>query len=82
VQVLDQSGETTYQQEPNQGFVEQTRELIGWLEGGPEHRSPGESGLACTEILMAIHESARTGQVIELPLQVDGYPMLHRLGGS
>jgi UDP-N-acetyl-2-amino-2-deoxyglucuronate dehydrogenase len=80
VELFDRAGRETLQSEPNDGFAEQTRELIGWIEGEPEHRSPGESGKACTEILMAIYESARIGQVVQLPLHVDGYPMLKMVG--
>jgi predicted dehydrogenase len=76
VEVLTPTGVTRFQVEPNQGFVEQTGELIAWLEGGPVHRSPPEAGLACTEIMMAMYESARTHQVVHLPLQARGYPML------
>jgi predicted dehydrogenase len=80
VLLMDSSGAQNHDQEPNSGFAEQTGELIRWLEGGPAHRSPGENGLANTEILMAAHESARTGQLIHMPFEDAGYPMLKRVG--
>ena len=65
--LTDKNGISTFQEEPIPGFVEQTREMIAWLEGGPEHRSSGEKGRAATELLMAMHESARTRELVELP---------------
>ena len=44
-----------------------------------EHRSAGHHGRATTEILMGIHESARLGEVVHMPLGVSGYPMRDRL---
>lgn len=79
VDLYDSNGLTEIREEPNHGFVEQTREMIAWLEGGPEHRSTGEKGRATTELLMAFHESARTRELVELPLTVGYDPMRKRL---
>jgi len=76
---FDKTGAHEFRAEPSQGFVEQTREMIRWVEGGPEPRNPGEKGRAVTELLMAIHESARTGAVVNLPLEARGYPMEERV---
>jgi UDP-N-acetyl-2-amino-2-deoxyglucuronate dehydrogenase len=76
---FDKHGANEFRAEPNQGFIEQTREMISWVEGGPEPRNPGEKGRAVTELLMAIHESARTGSLVRFPLEVRGYPMEDRL---
>jgi hypothetical protein len=79
VDLIDRSGTKTFQEPPTQGFVKQTRELIAWVEGGPGHRNAGEIARATTEILMAIHESARTRELIHLPLASGDYPMQVRL---
>ena len=43
-------------------------------EGTP-HPMSGDSALAGSEVLMAVYESARLNQRIELPLQQDEYPL-------
>ena len=53
----------------------QVRELIAWIEGGPEHRGTGKKARATVEIMMALYESARQHCVINLPLQEEGYPL-------
>ena len=53
----------------------QVRELIAWIEGGPEHRGAGRKARATVEIMMALYESARRHHVIQLPLQEEGYPL-------
>ena len=53
----------------------QTRELIAWLEGGPEHRGQGKKARATVEVMMAIYESARQNRVIHFPLQEKVYPL-------
>ena len=53
----------------------QVRELIAWIEGGPEHRGTGKKARATVEIMMALYESARQHRVIQLPLQEEGYPL-------
>ncbi len=53
----------------------QVRELIAWIEGGPEHRGSGHKARATVEIMMALYESARQHHVIQLPLQEMDYPI-------
>ena len=53
----------------------QTRELMAWMEGGPEHRGSGYKARDTVEIMMALYESARQHQVIRLPMQEKGYPL-------
>jgi UDP-N-acetyl-2-amino-2-deoxyglucuronate dehydrogenase len=53
----------------------QVRELIAWIEGGPEHRGSGYKARATVEIMMSILESARQHHVIHLPLQEMEYPL-------
>ncbi len=79
--LTDRNGITTFREEPRPGFIEQTRELIAWVEGGPEHRSSDGQGRAATELLMAMHESARTRELIELPLEIGYDPMKRRVEG-
>ncbi len=79
VVITDGNGITTFREEPRPGFMEQTREMIAWMEGGPEHRSSDRQGRAATELLMAMHESARTGELIELPLKIGYDPMKKRV---
>lgn len=79
VVLTDRNGITTFREEPRPGFIEQTREMIDWVEGGPEHRSSERQGRAATELLVAMHESARTGELIELPLEIGYDPMKMRV---
>ena len=53
----------------------QTRELIEWIEGGPEHRGSGRKARDTVEIMMAMYESARRNRVVRLPLKEKGYPL-------
>ncbi|MBI2504275.1 MAG: Gfo/Idh/MocA family oxidoreductase [Candidatus Latescibacteria bacterium] len=53
----------------------QVRELIRWIEGGPEHRGAGRKARDTVEIMMALYESARRHRVISLPLQEQEYPL-------
>jgi hypothetical protein len=53
----------------------QTRELINWIEGGPEHRGSGRRARDTVEIMMAIYESARQHRVIKLPMEEKEYPL-------
>jgi predicted dehydrogenase len=53
----------------------QVRELIRWLEGGPEHRCSGRRARQTTEIMMATYESARRHRVVHLPVEEASYPL-------
>ena len=53
----------------------QTRELIEWIEGGPESRGSGRIARDTVEIMMAMYESARQNMVITLPLEEKEYPL-------
>ena len=53
----------------------QVRELIAWIEGGPEHRGSGRQARMTVEIMMSLYESARRNRVIHLPLQEREYPL-------
>ena len=75
VVLADKNGISRFREEPRAGFFEQTGEMIAWMEGGPEHRSSAEQGRAATELLMEMHESARIGELIELPLEIGYDPM-------
>ncbi|MCE2394810.1 Gfo/Idh/MocA family oxidoreductase [Candidatus Poribacteria bacterium] len=75
LQVITKNGELDVSLEkvnPKQAEVE---ELIGWLEGGPPHRSRGESGRATLEVLMAIMDSSRLRRAIYLPLETQESPL-------
>ena len=75
LQVITKNGELDISLEevnPKQAEVE---ELIAWLEGGPPHRSRGESGRATMEVLMAIMESSRLHRAIYLPLETEESPL-------
>ncbi len=82
VDIITRSGEREVVEEPNTGFPEQTREMIEWLEGGLEHRSTGEIGRATVELLVAMHESARLGELVNIPLNIDYNPMQKRIDES
>ena len=53
----------------------QTRELIAWIEGGPEHRGSGRKARETVAVMMALLESARQHQVVRFPLDEKGYPL-------
>ena len=53
----------------------QTRELIAWIEGGPEHRGSGRRARETVAVMMALLESARQRQVVRFPLDEKGYPL-------
>jgi len=53
----------------------QTKELIEWIEGGPESRGSGRIARDTVEVMMAMYESARQNMVIKLPLQEKEYPL-------
>ncbi len=53
----------------------QVRELLDWIEGGSEHRSSGRTARVTVDIMMALYESARRRQVINLPMEEQGYPL-------
>ena len=53
----------------------QVRELIAWIEGGPEHRGAGRQARVTVEIMMAIYESARRHSVVRFPLTEKEYPL-------
>lgn len=50
--------------------------LARTIHEGTPHPLSGESGLADLEVIMAIHESARTHSRIEFPLAQEAYPLL------
>ena len=60
----------------------QVRELLEWIEGGPEHRGAGRNAKFTVDIMMAIYESARRRQLIKLPMQEQGYPLEQMLAAS
>lgn len=55
--------------------VAQARELMEWAEGTCEHRGQAENGRAAIEIIMAIYESARRHEVVQLPLTTRANPL-------
>ncbi len=56
--------------------IGQARELVQWLDGDIEiHRGEGQNGRAAIEIIMAIYESARRHEVVQLPLRTMCSPL-------
>ena len=56
--------------------VDQYDEFISWLDGGVDgHRNDGETARLTMELMMAIYESARIRDVVELPLQTGDNPL-------
>lgn len=47
----------------------QIRELISWIESETEHRGNAKHGRAAIEIIMAIYESARMHEVVQMPVR-------------
>ena len=56
--------------------VDQYDEFISWLDGRVEgHRNDGGTARLTMELMMAIYESARIRDVVELPLQTGDNPL-------
>ncbi len=55
--------------------AKQVRELVEWLDGGPEHRNAGHIARDTVEIMMAMYESARRNRLIHLPMEEMEYPL-------
>ena len=55
--------------------IAQARELVEWIEGRVEHRGEASNGRAAIEIIMAIYESARLHEVVQMPLRTMASPI-------
>jgi UDP-N-acetyl-2-amino-2-deoxyglucuronate dehydrogenase len=55
--------------------TDQHRELLAWVEGGPESRQSARIARPTMEIMMAIYESARTRRLVTLPLPAGRSPL-------
>ena len=69
---------TEWEERPSDGtnqHVAQAAELVEWIEDGPEHRGEAKHGRAAVEIIMAIYESARMHEVVQLPLRTHANPL-------
>ena len=55
--------------------VGQARELVEWIEGRAEHRGDAKNGRASIEIIMAIYESARRHEVVQMPVRTVASPL-------
>lgn len=53
----------------------QTKELLAWIDGGPQHRCAATTARDTVEIMMALEESARRHQAVHMPLTEKGYPL-------
>ena len=61
---------------PRPEEADQFQELIDWIEGEiPEHRSSGRQARYTMEIMMAIYESLRIKDVVEMPLETRESPL-------
>ncbi len=57
-------------------FVHQAYGICEWIEGKVEdYRGNGEKGKAALEIMMAVYESARVHECVQLPLQTRANPL-------
>ena len=63
---------TDWEERPSDGEnqqVAQASELVEWIEGKTEHRGDAKNGRAAVEIIMAIYESARMHEVVQMPVR-------------
>jgi predicted dehydrogenase len=68
---------------PAEASPTQVAELIAWIEGRiEEHRGAGRHARATMEIMMAIYESLRIHDVVELPLQTKESPLELMIDGG
>ncbi|MFH1566683.1 MAG: Gfo/Idh/MocA family oxidoreductase [Gemmatimonadota bacterium] len=59
-----------------EAFVRQAYGICAWLDGTvEEYRGESQQGLAALEIMMAVYESARLRERVELPLQTRDNPL-------
>ena len=57
-------------------FVHQAYGIVDWIEGKvEEYRGSAEKGKAALEIMMAVYESARVHERVQLPLQTRANPL-------
>jgi len=49
--------------------IAQARELVEWIEGKVEHRGEASNGRVAVEIIMAIYESARLHEIVQMPVK-------------
>jgi len=69
---------TDWEDRPSDGsnqHVAQARELVDWIEDRTVHRGQAEHGLAAVEIIMAIYESARMHEVVQMPVRTYCSPL-------
>lgn len=67
-----------WEERPGQGedpSIAQARELVDWIEGRVEHRGEANNGRTAVEIIMAIYESARRHEVVQMPLRTSASPI-------
>jgi predicted dehydrogenase len=57
-------------------------ELLGSLEGGPEHRSNPRTARAALEVIMALFESCRRRRRVRLPLEEAASPLAAMVAGG
>ena len=55
--------------------VGQAIELADWIEGKSGHRGEASNGRAAVEIIMAIYESARLHEVVQMPVRTHSSPI-------
>lgn len=68
----------TWEERPSTGedaSVGQASELADWIEGKVEHRGESTNGRAAVEIIMAIYESARLHEAVQMPLRTRCSPI-------
>ena len=61
--------------EGEEPHIAQARELIEWIEGKVEHRGEASNGRAAVEIIMAIYESARLHEIVQMPVKTRCSPL-------
>ena len=74
IQTNESKGWTEIQAAPEE--TNQFQELIDWMEGKiANNRSSGRQARYTMEIMMAIYESLRIKNVVNMPLQTKGSPL-------
>jgi predicted dehydrogenase len=76
------NGWTVPELKPCDPRVDEMVELIKAIEEKREHISSGQVGQNCLEIIMAIFESSRTRQLVNLPLDVKENPLEAMMKGE
>ena len=75
VQTESASGSVGFENYFHIAYTAQAQDLKAWLDGAADYRSEGTQTRHTVEIMMALYQSVREGEVMRLPLTEGIYPL-------